>query len=76
MREKQGYKKQQLTGHISHALSYTLKGTVTLCLLHTRLLCFGEFSTYSLEKLFGKLDMGSGWTYFTTVEQLLERVTI
>ena len=76
MKGKQGYKKQQLTGHTSYAFSYTLQGTIALCLLNTSLLCFGELSTYFLEKSFGKLHMGSGWTYFTTVEQLLERVSI
>ena len=36
----------------------------------------GNFTTDPLEKLFGKLRQGSGGTYFISVQQVLEKVTI
>ena len=36
----------------------------------------GEFTTDPLEKMFGKLKQGSGGTYFTSVQQVLEKVKI
>ena len=36
----------------------------------------GKFSTDPLEKQFGKLRQGSGGTYFITVQQIIEKVSI
>ena len=36
----------------------------------------GSFSTYPLEKAFGKLQQGSGGTYFITAQAVIEKVTI
>ena len=36
----------------------------------------GKYTTDYLEKMFGKLRQGSGGTYFITVQQVLEKVSI
>ena len=44
--------------------------------LRATLVYIGNFTTDPLEKLFGKLRQGSGGTYFISIQQVLEKVTI
>ena len=36
----------------------------------------GNYTTYPLEKLIGKIRQGSGGTYYFSIQQVLEKVTI
>ena len=72
---------KQVTRETTYNLSHTCKGLVGLStfLLNTdnhEYVALGNFTTDPLEKQFGKLRQGSGGTYFITVQQVLEKVSI
>ena len=72
---------KQVTRDTTYNLSHTCKGLIGLStfLLNTNnheYVALGNFTTDPLEKQFGKLRQGSGGTYFITVQQVLEKVSI
>ena len=76
---EKGKRVKLLTRDTANCLAQTCYGLVQLSkyLLDTihQYVLLGNFTTDSLEKLFGKLRQGSG-NYFISVQQVLERVTI
>ena len=77
---KQGKCQKQLTSDTAKATFHTCNGLVELCksLLHSshKYVISGKFTSDPLEKEFGKLRQGSGGTYFTTIQQIMENVNI
>ena len=72
---------KQLTRDTAYNLSHTCKGSVGLStfLLNTNnheYVALGNFTTDPLGKQFGKLRQASGGTYFITVHQVFEKVSI
>ena len=78
--EKQGKREKQLTKDTARAFAHTCRGMVALTnhLLCTtqEYVCPGHFTSDPLEKMFGKLQQGSGGTYFVNGQQFLQKVTI
>ena len=76
----QGKRYKQFTGDTAQAIHDTCNSIVSLCRCLLRLshnyVLLRIFSTYPLEKEFGKLREGSGGTYFITVQQIMEKVNI
>ena len=75
-----GKRRKMLTKDTARALAHTCRGFVDLVkhLLATthEYVLLGIFTTDFLEKMFGKLSQGSGGTYFITVQQVLEKMSI
>ena len=76
-----GKRIKSLTKDTATCVSHTCYGLVELSEHLLQLEAFsyvklGNFSTDSLEKEFSKLRQGSGGTYFTTVQLILEKVNI
>ena len=71
---------KQLTNDTGSALSHTCRGVVEMSkylLSNTHdYVLLGQFTTEPLEKMFGKLRQGSGGTYFISVKQVLEKLSI
>ena len=71
---------KQFTGDTAQAIHHTCNSIVSLCRCLLRLshnyVLLRIFSTYPLEKEFGKLREGSGGTYFITVQRIIEKVNI
>ena len=71
---------KQLTTDTASALSHTCRGIVEMAkylLSNTHdYVLLGQFTTDPLEKMFGKLRQGSGGTYFISVKQILEKLSI
>ena len=80
MAGRQGNHQKQSSQNIATAIHYTCNGLVCLCqhFLATshKYVLFGQFSTDSLEKEFGKLCQGSGGTNFIDVQQCIEKLHI
>ena len=76
----QGNRMKELSKDTALAIHHTCNGVVELCreLLRTshHYVCLGKFTTDPLEKEFGKLRQGSGGTYFISVQQVLEKLSI
>ena len=77
---EKGKRVKLLTRDTAYCLAQTCYGLVQLSkyLLDTthQYVLLGNFTTDPLEKLFGKLRQGSGGTYFISIQQVLEKVTI
>ena len=75
-----GKRQKQLTKDTGYCFTHTCKAMVELARYHLdqdhEYVPLGKASTDPLEKEFGKLRQGSGGTYFITVQQILEKVSI
>lgn len=80
--EKKGKGKREkcLTRDTSNGLYHTLNGLVELCKHQLKtthnFVLLGNYSNDPLEKAFGKLRQGSGGTYFLSVQQVMEKLSI
>ena len=75
-----GKRQKQLTKDTGYCFTHTCKAMIELARYHLdqdhEYVPLGKASTDPLEKEFGKLRQGSGGTYFITVQQILEKVSI
>ena len=80
MKGGQGKRYKQFTRDTTQTIHHTCNGIVSLrrSLLQVtnNYVLLGTFSTDPVAKEFGKLRQGSGGTYFITVKQITEKVTI
>ena len=78
--DKQGQRIKHFTKDTSRAFSHTCRGMIQLVkhLLTTshKYVCLGHFTSDPIEKAFGKLQQGSGGTFFINVQQILQKVNI
>ena len=80
MTTKQANRQFQLARETGAALAHTCCGLVAITkflLQHSfKYVLLGKFTTDPLEKMFGKLQQGSGGTYFINVQQVIEKIKI
>ena len=76
----QGKQIKQFSKDTANAIHHTCNGLVDLCrnILSSshKYVLLGQFTSDHLEKEFGKLRQGCGGTYFLTVQQILEKLSI